>query len=224
MSVPDDRRPGAPAPEENFLSRWARLKRESRERAPGELAEPAQRPDPEAQADAQQAAVQPEAPSHPPDSRDATSASDESPPVLPSLDSLTAESDFAAFMSAKVSPEMRRLALRKMFQNPKYAVVDALDPYRADYGAYTPLGDIITSDMKFHAERLLRRELEKAAEAAEAAGNAPPESAPAVAGTAPADPVSPADAAHGPDDAAAQDEAQHESTNPPEDGNERRDA
>jgi hypothetical protein len=103
-------------------------------------------------------------------------------------------------------------------------VVDALDPYRADYAAYTPLGDIITSDMKFHAERLLRLELEKAAEAAEAAGNAPPESTPEVAGTAPAGPGSPADAAPGPEAATAADEAQEESTNPPEDSNERRDA
>jgi hypothetical protein len=83
---------------------------------------------------------------------------------LPPLESLTEESDFAPFMRPPYRSELRRQALRKMFRNPKYGVVDDLDPYRADFAAFTPLGDIVTSDMKFHAERLLRKQLEKAAE------------------------------------------------------------
>jgi hypothetical protein len=84
---------------------------------------------------------------------------------LPPLESLTAESDFRAFMQPGVDDALRRAALRKMWQNPVYGVVDELDPFRADFAAFTPLGDIVTSDMKFHAERLLREQLEKAAEA-----------------------------------------------------------
>ena len=84
------------------------------------------------------------------------------------MESLTPESDFSAFMRPGVDPGLRREALRKLFQNPKYGLLDELDPYRADYAAFTPLGDIITADMKFHAERLLRKQLEEALEAEEA--------------------------------------------------------
>jgi hypothetical protein len=108
-----------------------------------------------------------------------------------------------------------------MFRNPKYGVVDELDPFRADFAAFTPLGDIVTADMKFHAERLLRKEMEKAAEAAEGDGTSSPEAGEAEAGES-AD-VRTADAAT---ESRAGDEqaAQDDSTSPTEDADERRDA
>lgn len=157
--------------DEPFLSRWARLKQASREAerepeapvrgpaapAPGSPASESPAGEPRAQDAAVEAGAAPEGAEAEPE-----------PESLPPLESLTEESDFGPFMRQGVSPEMRRLALRKMFQNPKYAVVDELDPFRADFAAFTPLGDTITADMKFHAERLLRKQLEEAAEAAEA--------------------------------------------------------
>lgn len=147
--------------DEPFLSRWSRLKQASREEAP---------PAPTASADdaAAQSLAEARAAAEPAGHGEDGAPVDE-PPELPPLESLTEESDFSAFMQATVDPALRRMALRKMWSNPKYALVDPLDPFRADFAAFTPLGDIVTSDMKFHAERLLRKELEKAAEAAEAA-------------------------------------------------------
>jgi hypothetical protein len=217
----DDRRPQRAA-DEPFLSRWARLKREAREADATALQAPPAAAAPEPPADEPSAVTAEGAPGRREDAPGAV-------PELPPLDSLTAESDFGAFMAANVSPELRRQALRKMFTSAKYAVVDPLDPYRADYGAFTALGDTVTSDMKYHAERLLRRELERAAEAAEAAGNAAPEGGEETAAanasetaalpdeTAEAD----ADASPGaPDDEQA---AQDRPTTPRENDDERRD-
>jgi hypothetical protein len=145
--------------DEPFLSRWARLKRESRE-APPPAPAPEVAPEGETPAAGEGADVR---------EGEAEKAAVEAEPLeLPPLDSLTGESDFSPFMRAGVDPELRRLALRKMWRNPKYNVVDSLDPYRADFKAFTALGDIVTADMKYHAERLLREQLERAAEAAEA--------------------------------------------------------
>jgi hypothetical protein len=199
--------------EEPFLRRWSRLKKESRESPPDE------------------AAVAPEEPAgHPSagkgESVPGAAPAQGEPPAdepleLPPLETLDEESDFGAFMRAGVDPDLRRLALRKMFRNPKYGVVDELDPFRADFAAFTPLGDIVTADMKFHAERLLRKEMEKAAEAAEGAGTSAPDGGEAEAGES-AD-VRVADAAQesrSGDEPAEQDD----STRPTEDADERRDS
>jgi hypothetical protein len=152
-------RAGEQAGDEPFLSRWARLKRASREHPPETPPPPAA---PAAAEPAGEQAVEAGrgAPAEVPAQEPAVE--------LPPLESLTEESDFGPFMQVGVDPEMRRQALRKMFRNPKYAVVDPLDPYRADFAAFTPLGDIVTAEMRFHAERLLREQLEKAAEGVEA--------------------------------------------------------
>jgi hypothetical protein len=215
MSGHEDRPKQAEATvqDEPFLRRWSRLKKESREVPPEEAArspeEPAGQP-PAGEAESAPSAAP--APGEPPAAE---------PLELPPLDTLNEESDFGAFMRAGVDPDLRRLALRKMFRNPKYGVVDELDPFRADFAAFTPLGDIVTADMKFHAERLLRKEMEKAAEAAEDAGTSSPEAGEAEAGES--TDVRAADAAA---ESAAEDEqtAQDDSTNPTEDADERRDA
>lgn len=203
MSARDDRRQQADTapPDEPFLSRWARLKRAARE-GDGAAAElPAESP-----AAAEAAPVQGDSP---PDEEAPATASRA---ALPSLDSLTEDSDFGAFMAAGVSPELRRQALRKMFRNPKYHVVDPLDPFRADFSAFTALGGTITSDMKYHAERLLREQLEKATAAEEGDDAVPADGAQAEpGGQAAAD-------APAPDDVTAGDDA----TTGVEDGDERR--
>jgi hypothetical protein len=158
VSEHDERAPGA-GTEEPFLRRWARRKEESRTalaRQPA-LTQPAppRSADPPA---GDEVVVQPSV--GPQEGETA-----EQPLELPSLESLTEDSDYSAFMRAGVSPDSRRDALRKLFRSPKYGVVDPLDPYRTDYGKYAPLGDIVTADMKFHAERLLREELERVANA-----------------------------------------------------------
>jgi hypothetical protein len=170
MSGREDR----PAPErdgsedEPFFSRWARLKKESRELPAGDAAG-SEAPQAPLTADGRSADGAEQA--SPPTAAETAAAPADAPPLeLPPLESLTAESDFRAFMQPGVDDALRRAALRKMWQNPIYGVVDELDPFRADFAAFTPLGDIVTADMKFHAERLLREQLEKAAEGVESAG------------------------------------------------------
>jgi len=190
--------------DEPFFSRWARLKKESRDIPAAEAADSAAppaalAPDDGAADDVEQA----------PAAANAEAAEDQAaaPSLeLPPLASLTAESDFSAFMQPGVDSALRSAALRKMWQNPIYGVVDDLDPFRADFAAFTPLGDIITSDMKFHAERLLREQLEKAVGDADSAG-----------------PASGEPTASGPAEDGGGDEAQDESTTSTEDADERRD-
>jgi hypothetical protein len=159
--------------EEPFLARWARLKRESHQPSPGSGGRTRAKRLPAPPTADGQAADGNEQASPPSEAAQATAEANAPPQELPPLESLTAESDFRAFMQPGVDDALRRTALRKMWQNPVYGVVDELDPFRADFAAFTPLGDIVTSDMKFHAERLLREQLEKAAESAESAGDGP---------------------------------------------------
>ncbi len=65
----------------------------------------------------------------------------EAPPTL-SLDdvkALTAESDYAPYVSRAVSPEVRNAAMKKLFTDPHYNVMDRLDIYIDDYSLPDPL-------------------------------------------------------------------------------------
>lgn len=58
---------------------------------------------------------------------------------LPSLDTLTGESDFSAFMQPHVDPGVRVLALKKLFTDPRFNRMDGLDVYIDDYGKPDPI-------------------------------------------------------------------------------------
>ena len=64
---------------------------------------------------------------------------DKPAPALPPLDSLTFESDFKAFMHAKVEEGVKRAALKKLFADPRFNVMDGLDIYIDDYSKDDPL-------------------------------------------------------------------------------------
>ena len=53
---------------------------------------------------------------------------------LPSIESLTADSDFTPFMAKDVAPDTRNQAMKKLFTDPHYNVMDGLDIYINDYG------------------------------------------------------------------------------------------
>src|SRR5207253_4334127 len=61
------------------------------------------------------------------------------PPQLPPLDSLTFESDFKAFMHSKVEEGVKRAALKKLFADPRFNVMDGLDTYIDDYSKADPI-------------------------------------------------------------------------------------
>ena len=72
---------------------------------------------------------------------------------MPDIESLNGDSDFSPFLSEGVSKELRNRALKKLFFSGKFAVRDGLDDYDDDFTYFEPLGDTVTSDMKFHQRR-----------------------------------------------------------------------
>ena len=142
----------------DFLSRWSRRKHASRR---GEVEEtPAKAPPP---------AVASPVPANgdPP--------KEEEP--LPPVESLTPESDFTPFMREDVDPGLRRQALRTLFRDPRFNVMDGLDVYIDDFSKPDPippewLGQL--RQMAHLGDYALTLEKEKEA-AKEAAKDAPPE-------------------------------------------------
>ena len=88
---------------------------------------------------------------------------------MPSIETLNADSDYSGFLNKGVSPELRRKALQHLFRMPKFNIRDGLNDYDEDYTYFEPLGDTVTSDMRWHAARKEReeREAEEARLAAE---------------------------------------------------------
>jgi hypothetical protein len=100
---------------------------------------------------------------------------------MPPLETLDQDSDYSGFLSPRVSEELRRLALRKLFHGPKFNITDGMDDYAGDYSKMEPLGDIVTADMRFHMERAKERLAEAEKQLRDLAGD-PPEQ-PAALGT-----------------------------------------
>lgn len=106
---------------DDFLSRWSRRKHEARGGARQE--EPAPPSLPPASAQAAPAPAEPR----------------KEPPPLPPVESLTPESDFTPFMRSEVDPGVRQQALRTLFRDPRFNVMDGLDVYIDDYSKPDPI-------------------------------------------------------------------------------------
>ena len=61
------------------------------------------------------------------------------PEPLPPVESLTPESDFTPFMKGDVDPGIKREALKTLFRDPRFNVMDGLDVYIDDYSKPDPL-------------------------------------------------------------------------------------
>ncbi len=72
------------------------------------------------------------------------------PIELPPVESLTFDSDFTAFLRPEVDADLKRAALKQLFRDPRFNVMDGLDTYIDDYTKSDP----IPSDM---LEGLLQR-------------------------------------------------------------------
>jgi hypothetical protein len=84
-------------------------------------------------------------------------------PALPPIDSLTFDSDFKAFMHSKVEESVKRAALKKLFSDPRFNVMDGLDTYIDDYTKSDPIPDEMLARLD-HARQTLfgpRKEEEK---------------------------------------------------------------
>ena len=63
----------------------------------------------------------------------------ETAPTLDDVASLTPDADFTRFVRRDVDPGVRNAALKKLFADPHYNVMDGLDIYIDDYGKPDPL-------------------------------------------------------------------------------------
>jgi len=61
------------------------------------------------------------------------------PPTLNEANQLHADSDFRPFIARDVAPEVRNAAMKKLFADPHYNVMDRLDTYIDDYSQPDPL-------------------------------------------------------------------------------------
>lgn len=60
-------------------------------------------------------------------------------PTLEDVKALNADSSFAPFVSRDVTPEVRNAAMKKLFTDPHYNVMDRLDIYIDDYSVADPI-------------------------------------------------------------------------------------
>lgn len=118
------------APESTgFLARWSQRKTLARQG--GEACLPAQ-PAPLAPVPAPIPAVA-EAASQPP------TEPPEPPPTLADVARLTPASDFSRFVARDVQPEVKNAALKTLFADPHFNLMDGLDTYIDDYSQPSPL-------------------------------------------------------------------------------------
>jgi len=110
--------------QEQFLARWSRLKQEAQDHPPQEKAP--------------EKTVDPKAP----------------PPELPPLDKLTLDSDYRAFFHPKVDEDVRRAALKKLFSDPRFNVMDGLDVYIDDYSKTEPIPPAMLAGLR-QAQKIL---------------------------------------------------------------------
>jgi len=132
-----------------FLSRWSRRKADVREGRP--LAEPALRgsaldPSPALvpNAEGSDAASPVMHAAQAPTSNTTSPAQTHEPtavpaPTLADAQQLTPESDFTGFMARGVAPDVKNAAMKKLFADPHFNVMDRMDIYIDDYSQPDPL-------------------------------------------------------------------------------------
>lgn len=76
------------------------------------------------------------------------------PPTLEEVAALTPDSDFKPFVARGVDENVRRSAMKKLFADPHFNVMDGLDVYIDDYSKFQPMTPQILSALN-HAQALL---------------------------------------------------------------------
>ena len=117
---------------DGFLGRWSRRKLDVQQGKPVE-AEPPPPPPASVAAPVPAAAAAPAEAGAPP------AEPAPPPPTLADVDSLTPASDFTRFVAPDVTPEVKNAAMKKLFADPHFNVMDGLDVYIEDYGKPDPL-------------------------------------------------------------------------------------
>ena len=129
---------------DGFLSRWSRRKLDQKEGRAVEadpvpvprVATPPLQPSPASESgreEAQTPAAVPEAKAPPPTLEDAAA--------------LTPASDFKPFMAGDVAPQVRNAAMKKLFADPHFNIMDGLDTYIDDYSKADPIPESMLRQM-----------------------------------------------------------------------------
>ena len=114
-------------------------------------------------------------------------------PELPSVDTLKGlASEYKEFLRPDVDEKLRQAALKKLFHDPHFNVMDGLDTYIDDYSKPDPIPDAMLRTLS-HAKGLLFDEKEEAlppgGEPADPAVPETPRATDLAAETTPAEPV-----------------------------------
>ena len=67
--------------------------------------------------------------------------------ALPPVESLTIDSDFAPYLEPRVGETLKRQALKQLFRDPHFNVMDGLDVYVGDYSIPDPISTDIVKQM-----------------------------------------------------------------------------
>ncbi|OGB04145.1 MAG: hypothetical protein A3E79_14645 [Burkholderiales bacterium RIFCSPHIGHO2_12_FULL_61_11] len=134
-----------------FLGRWARRKTDALQGKPLEEPLAAAKPatlDQAAVKDLSPGSAEP-VPAAVLPSADATAAElpEQKTLSLGDVKRLTPDSDFAPFMARNVGPEVRNAAMKKLFADPHFNVMDGLDIYIDDYSKADPIPESMLRQM-----------------------------------------------------------------------------
>jgi hypothetical protein len=111
---------------------------------------------------------------------------------LPPVESLTFDSDFTAFLRPGVDAKVKRAALKQLFRDPRFNVMDGLDTYIDDYTKADPIApDVLADLLQRGFDRVAGSGVENAPAAAPSGAGAAT-SEPAPVDTPPHPPLSPA--------------------------------
>jgi hypothetical protein len=78
----------------------------------------------------------------------AASSIEQAPPLtMQDAAALGADSDYAPFAARSVAPEVRNAAMKKLFTDPHYNLIDGLDTYIDDYSQPDPLPESMLRQM-----------------------------------------------------------------------------
>ena len=75
-------------------------------------------------------------------------------PTQEDVDKLTHDSDYSAFMSQGVDESVKRSAMKKLFTDPHFNIMDGLDIYIDDYNKFEPITPELLASLN-HAKALL---------------------------------------------------------------------
>lgn len=127
---------------EDFFTRWAKKKTDVTSTVDGEVA-------------ATDIATHPSTETRTNDEEHAISEAEvKRLPTQEDVDKLTHDSDYSAFMSQGVDESVKRSAMKKLFTDPHFNIMDGLDIYIDDYNKFEPITPALLASLN-HAKALL---------------------------------------------------------------------